>query len=73
LAGRRPPDKVKIPKERQVEFERAWRLKIGDDRFERILELIGDMAGETLDRPNVVAGQALWAAARRRRAVTREQ
>src|SRR5262249_36565175 len=71
LVGRKPPGNEKTPEELRAEYERAWRQKISDERFHAILDLIVEMAGETLDRPSVVAGQALWAAARRRRAATR--
>jgi hypothetical protein len=72
LVGRNPPGDARMPEEIRAEIERAWRAQLGDERFDGILDLIVDMAGETLDRPSAVAGQALWAAARRRRA-TRER
>jgi hypothetical protein len=73
LSGRRLPTKGKSAEELQAEFEHTWRKKLGDDGFARILDQIVDMAGAALAKPNVAAGQALWAAARRRRAATRAQ
>jgi hypothetical protein len=73
LVGRKPPGNEKSPEERQAEFERDWRAKVGDEAFERILDAVVDMAGDALDRPNVAAGQALWAAARRRRVAPRKR
>src|SRR5262245_25878053 len=67
LVERKPPGNRKVPERSQAQYERAWRVKIGDERFEHILELIVDMAGEALDRPSVVGGKALWAAAARLR------
>ena len=71
LVGRRAPGDQKMPEEIQAEYERAWREKVGDERFDDILDFIAEIAGEALDRPSVLAGKALWAAARRRRAVKR--
>jgi hypothetical protein len=68
LVGRDVPSGEGTRKEVQAEYERVWRAKVGDERFEHILDLIVDMAGEILDRPSVNGGQALWSAARRRRA-----
>jgi hypothetical protein len=68
LVGRDIPSGEGTRKEIQAEYERVWRAKVGDKRFERILDLIINMAGEVLDSPTVNGGQALWSAARRRRA-----
>lgn len=71
--GRKMPGNARSPEQIQAAYEQAWRAKVGNARFERIIDSIVEMAGETLDRPSVAAGQALWAAARRRRAATRER
>jgi hypothetical protein len=62
------PTSTRLSVTRQVELEQAWRAKVGDDAFERTLNVIIEMAGNALDRPNGAAARALWSAARRRRA-----
>lgn len=69
--GRNMPGNARTPEQIQAGYEQAWRAKVGDDRFEGIIGSIVEMAGDVLDRPSVAAGQALWAAARRQREVTR--
>jgi hypothetical protein len=54
------------PKSRD-HFERTWRFRIGDERFERLLDDLVDMAGTDLDKVNQSASRALWALVRRRR------
>src|SRR5262249_23410175 len=68
LVGRDVPSGAATRKEIQAEYVRVWRAKVGAERFEYILDLIVDMAGDILDRPSVNGGQALWSAARQRRA-----
>lgn len=72
LMGRKMPGNARTPEQIQAGYERAWRTKVGDDRFDRIIESIVEMAGEALDRPSVAAAQALWAAARRQRSRTQK-
>ncbi|MPZ29572.1 MAG: hypothetical protein GEV13_01005 [Rhodospirillales bacterium] len=66
--GRTMPGNARTPEQIQAGYEKEWRAKVGNDRFEGIIDSIVEMAGEALDRPSVTVGQALWAAARRRRA-----
>jgi hypothetical protein len=66
--GRKMPGNARTPEQIQAGYEQAWRAKVGNDRFESIVDSIVEMAGDALDRPSVAAGQALWAAARRQRA-----
>jgi len=73
LLGRRPPGNLKTTAEVRAEFERTWRTRLGDDRFDLLLDEIASMAGDALDKTNVPAAQALWAVARRRRALRRLQ
>lgn len=68
LLGRQPPAKLKSPAEIQSEFEREWRSRFGDDRFDRLLDEIVDIVGNALDKSNLPAAQALWWLARKRRA-----
>lgn len=63
--GRKMPGNARSPEQIQAGYEQAWRAQVGNDRFERIIDSIVEMAGETLDRPSIAGGQALWAAARR--------
>jgi hypothetical protein len=51
-----------------AEIERDWRARIGDERFDRLMEEFTVMAREDLDRANHPAAQALWELARKRRA-----
>jgi hypothetical protein len=71
LIGRKLPGNEKSPEQIQAHYDQIWRAKLGNSRFEDILDSIAEMAGETLDRPSIAAGQALWAAARRQRAIKR--
>jgi hypothetical protein len=49
LIGLKPPGNAKAPGQVQVECERAWRSKVGDARFEEIIDLIVEMAGDAFD------------------------
>jgi len=69
--GRKMPGNARSPEQIQAAYEQAWRAKVGNSRFESILDSIVEIAGEALDRPSIAAGQALWAAARRQRATRR--
>lgn len=67
LLGRMPPGKLRSSAERRDEFESAWRSRVGDERFNRLLDEIAAMAGSDLDKASWQAGQALWTLARKRR------
>jgi len=71
--GRKMPGNARTPEQIQAGYEQAWRAKVGDARFESIIDSIVEMADEALDRPSVAGGQALWAAARRRRAAIQQR
>ena len=59
----------RTPEEKYAEYEKAWRTRVGDRRF--IYSIVA-IAGDALDRPNIAGAQALWAAARRRRAAQKD-
>ena len=62
----------RTPEEKYAEYEKAWRTRVGDRRFDSIIDSIVEIAGDALDRPNIAGAQALWAAARRRRAAQKD-
>jgi len=67
LLGRQPPGKLRSGAEVRDELARAWQSRLGDDRFNRLLDEIAEMAGGDLDKANWPAGRALWTLARLRR------
>lgn len=67
LLGRPRPPNLKTVAETRAQFERAWRDRLGDERFDRLMAEIDAMAGDDLDRANHPAAQALWDLARKRR------
>ena len=64
LLGRQPPANLK---EIRSHLERTWRARLGEERFDDLVDQIIEMTGGALDRANYRAAQALWGIARRRR------
>lgn len=44
------PGNERTPEQIQAGYEKEWRAKVGDNRFESIIDSIVEMAGEVLDR-----------------------
>ena len=69
LLERQPLGTLKTTDEVRAKFERIWRARLGNDRFDLLLDEIVAMGDDGLDKTNLPAAQALWAMARRRRAM----
>jgi hypothetical protein len=67
LLGRPRPANLRTAGEVRDQFEQAWRGRLGNERFDRLMDEINAMAWEDLDRANHPAAQALWELARKRR------
>ena len=68
LLGKPLPSNQESSAEIRARFEQQWQSRLGDERLNRLLDEIVDMAGDALDKGNLPAAQALWDMARRRRA-----
>lgn len=67
LIDRHPPQVLQTADERSSTFEALWRGRFGDERFDRLIAEIADLAGPELATVNVGAARALWRLARQKR------